>query len=377
VLRIQRELLAELLLSFVLSALVVTAVVFLGVMLRFVRDGGGALGAAALWTLLPNMAPVALSYSVPFAWLTATAFVVGRWSSDHEFMALSTAGVHLRTLAVPVIAFGILLGVAGMYYNGWEVPVKNREMRARLRDYLPRFLSSLRGTERSVAFDRGRLSFERWDEESRRLLGVELDRRNGSGHLQEKVVAASLRLEHVTSADGEQGLRLGFDDAFVMSTPRGGAEMSWRGRHGVVVGHVQRVGASVGFNEFFGGQRWAARPRDLTISELFYANENRGMVRGTHRDIRIALHGRLASGAAALFLGLFALSMALALPPSSHRVRDFVITTAPAVLTFYPLQIAGPTLARSGSVPPWLIMWLPNILLLAGSVVLLRKAFRR
>ncbi len=376
-LRIQRELLAELLLSFLLSAFVVTAVVFLGVMLRFVRDGGGALGAEALWTLLPNMAPVALSYSIPFAWLTATGFVVGRWASDHELMALSTAGVHLRTLAVPVIAFGVLLGIGGMYYNGWEVPIKNREMRAGLRDYLPRFLSSLRGTERSVAFDLGRLSFERFDEGSRRLLGVELDRTDRHGKLLEKVAAASLHLEHVEELGGEDGLRLDLKDAFVQGTSRGGEEVSWGGSRGVVVGHVQRVGASVGFNEFFGGLRWSARPRDLTIDELFYANENRGMIRGRQRDIQIALHGTLAKGSAAFFLGLFALSMAMALPPSSHRVRDFVIATAPAILTFYPLQIAGPTLARSGSVPPWVVMWLPHVVLTAASCVLLRKAFRR
>ena len=376
-LRIQRALLGELLLIFVLSGVMVTAVVFMGVMLRAVQGGGGALGTGALLTLLPHMLPIATTYSVPFAWMTATAFVFGRWSSDHELVALSAAGIHPRTLIGPYVMCSVVLGVAGMLHNGWSVPIEHREMRAELSDYLPQFMSSLRGTERSVTFDLGRLSFERWDERERALVSVQLDRRDRNGRLGEMVIAARLRLQQVEEANSEPGLRLEFEDAFVMRAPQGEPEMSWQGAKGVTVGHVQRVGASMLFNDFLGAARFRSRPRDLTIGELLYALENDGIVRGSVTDLRIAFHGRLAAGAAAFFLGLFALAMAMALPASSHRVRDFTLCTAPAVLIFYPLQIAGPTLVRSLDVSPWFMMWLPNLILLGASILLVAMAVRR
>jgi len=377
VLRIQRALLGELLLIFVLSGIMVTAVVFLGVMLRAVQGGGGALGSGALLALLPHMLPIAATYSVPFAWLTATAFVFGRWSSDHELVALSAAGIHSRTLIGPYVMCSVILGVAGMLHNGWSVPIENRALHATLSDFVPQFLSSLRGSERSVTFDLGRLSFDRWDERDRALVSVELDRRDRNGRLGEKIIAARLRLQQVSEANHEPGLRLEFEDAYVMRAPQGEPEMSWQGAKGVTVGHVQRVGASMLFNDFLGAARFRSRPKDLTIGELLYALENDGIVRGSVPDLEIAFHGRLAAGVAALFLGLFAMAMAMALPASSHRVRDFTLCTAPAVLIFYPLQIAGPTLARSLHMSPWLMMWMPHLVLLGASILLLAKAVRR
>lgn len=376
-LRIQRALLAELLFIFVLITFVVTSAVFLAVSLRFVRDGGGALGSQLLLTLLPSLLPISLSYAVPFSWLAATALVLGRWVADHECLAIQVAGVHLRAIAVPVLAVAALLGIGGMVFNGWHVPRADRQISASLREFVPQFLSSLKGSERSVSFTAGRLSFERWDPDQEAFLAVEIDQRDGDGQLQMKVAMETLRLARIDEGGGDEGLQLETESAYLLRVVDGDLEIDFGGEAPVVMGYVERVGASTLFNQFFGAIRYLFRPRNMTVPELTYAIERDGVARGSVPEAKIAFHGRLALGAASFFLGFFALAVMLVVPPTGRRIRDFMLCFLPSVLIFFPLQMAGPSIARSTPVPPWLAMWSPNLVLFAVACLLLTKAFRR
>lgn len=376
-LRIQRALIVELLFVFVLVTSAVTGAVFLGITMRFVYQGGGALGSSLLFALLPKLVPTALSYSVPFSWLAATALVLGRWVSDHECVAIKSAGVHLRAIVVPLLALGSLLGIGGILYNLYEVPQANREVQASLKDFLPQFLSSLRGADRSVSFDNGRLSFDRWDESRGAFVAVEMDRRDHRGELREKAVMESLRLEQVGQEQGELGLSLDLSQAYLFTTQQGEVSAAWRNHAPFVMGRVERVGASQLFNQFFGIQRFLHRPRDMVLPELAYGAARGGIARGSAQEVDLAFHGRMALGASAFFLGFFSLSVALLLPPSGRRVRDFMLSFLPAVLLFFPLHMTGPAIARATSFPPWVAMWAPNLALAAVAVVLLGLAFRR
>jgi lipopolysaccharide export LptBFGC system permease protein LptF len=99
--------------------------------------------------------------------------------------------------------------------------------------------------------------------------------------------------------------------------------------------------------------------------------------RGSLERVQVALHGRLAAGLAPLFMGLFAMGMALLVPAAGRRVRHFLLGFLPPVLIYFPLFLAGPYLGRVGTLPAWLVMWLPVFVVgLAGSV-LLALAYRR
>jgi len=376
-LRIQRALLVELLVMFVLITFVVTSAVFLGVSLRFMRGGGGALSSQLLIQLLPNLLPLALSYSVPFSWLAAAALVLGRWVSDHEIVAVKSSGAHLRVLVVPFLTLSLVLGLGGMYYNSFVVPQANRRIRAGLKDFLPQFLESLRGSERSVAFTKGRISFERWDAGQHAFIGAELDRRRGDGSLVEKGLIQALGIQRIGGAGEEEGLRFDVKEAFLITVPEGEAIVTSSANAPFVMGHVERIGASTKFNDFFGGARFRYRPLDMSMPELLYAHERGGIARGSIQELRISIHGRLALGSAAFFLGFFALSVMLVVPPSGRRVLDFMLCFLPSILIFFPLQIAGSSLARSTPAPPWLAMWAPNLVLGTLACLLLWRAFRR
>jgi lipopolysaccharide export system permease protein len=375
-LRIQRALLAEMLFVFVVITSVVTGAVFAAVAFRFVREGGGALGTELLISLLPSLLPVSLTYGVPFAWLATTALVLGRWVADHECVALQVAGVHLRVVVVPLLALAALFGVGGMIFSGYHVPVADREITSNLREFVPKFLSSLRGIDRSITFNSGRLSFGRWDEKNQTFLAVEADRRGPDGELSTKAMMQSLSLSRIEDR-GEDRLQLETQGAFLLRVADGRVQADFSDEAPIVMGHVERIGASTLFNDFFGEPRYLYRPRSLTLPELIYADARGGVALGSVTEARIAMHGRLALGAASFFLTFFALSVLLVVPPSGRRIRDFMLCFLPAVLIFFPLQMAGPSIARSTWVPPWLAMWSPDIVLGLVASVLLAKAFRR
>ena len=376
-LRIQRALLVELLVIFSMITFVVTSAVFIGVTLRFMQGGGGALGSRLMIQLMPNLLPLALSYSIPFSWLAASALVLSRWVADNEIVALKAAGMHLRVLVVPFLTVSLVLGVAGAYNNSFVVPKANRQIRAGLKDFLPQFLESLRGSNRTVAFTNGRISFDRWDSAQQAFIGAELDRRRGDGSLEEKGLIQELKIQRTQSSDKGEGLRFDVKRAYLMTVPGGDALITVGADVPMVVGRVEHIGASTLFNDFFGAVRFRYRPLDMTMSELLYAYEREGIARGSTQELRISIHGRLALGSAALFLGLFALGVMLVVPPTGRRVRDFMLCFLPAILIFFPLQIAGSSMARSTPLPPWAAMWAPNLVLGALACALLWRAFRK
>jgi lipopolysaccharide export LptBFGC system permease protein LptF len=379
VLRIQRALLGEVLLLFGLISAGVTGALFVGGTLRFVNEGGGALGGDLLLDLVPNLLPVAFGFSLPFAWLTAVTVTLGRWVADHECTAVKSLGIHLRAIVLPITAVSALLGVSCMAYHGYVVPRVHREVRSVLKEAVPVFLASLRGPERSIVLGNGRLSFDHYDPQEHAFLGVELDRRGPKGHLEEKAIMRRLRLEQMQEReDGQTGLVMDLGDAWILSERGGEAQVEgWRRDLRFVMGRVEQAGGSTLFNEFFGTSRWSYKPKDMTLPELAYVVERDGVARGGRKAAAISLHGRLVYGAAIFFLGVFATAAALLLPPTGRRVRDFLVCFLPAVLAFFPLHLASFEMARKGPLPLELVMWLPNLALLAGAVGLLLVAFRR
>jgi len=375
-LRFQRALLAELLLIFVGVLGVVTAVIFAGITLRLVGKGQGS-GMGLLLELLPSLLPLALSFSLPFAWLAAVTMVLGRWVADHEIMALRSAGLHLRAVALPVLALGALLTAFTVYLGAYEVPDSQQAMRAGVRRYLPMFLSSLRNVDRTVTLNNGRFSFSHYADGA--FHDVELDRRKPNGALEMKVMARRVTIRRATELGGQDALQFQFEDAFFLhATASGEPAVDYRGDQSTLqMGSVKQIGMSVLFNEFFGTRRFMQRPRDMDLPDLAYASQRGGVWRGSPYRVEKALHGRLALGFAPFVLGLFATAVALLLPATGRRVRDFLLGFLPPVLLYFPIYLAAHSTGGSGTVPVWTAMWSANLVVGGLGFLLLAWAYRR
>ncbi len=374
-LRFQRALLGEIAFIFLGVLGVVTTVIFAGITLRLFAKGQGA-GLDLMLELLPSMLPLSLSFSIPFAWLASVTLVLGRMVADHEIMALRAAGLHLGVVAMPVIAVGAILSVVTVALNVYEVPEAQRDLRAGVRRYLPVFLTSLRNVDRTVALNNGRFSFSRYRDGA--FWDVELDRRRGDGQLEIKVLAHKVTISSLAEGEGQDALEFLFEDATVLrATSSGETQVDVQNVCTLQMGQVERVGASVLFNEFFGTRRFLERPRDMDLPELAYAEAQGGVWRGSLHRIRKAYHGRLAVGLAPFVLGLFAIAMALLLPPTGRRVRDFLLCFLPPVLLYFPVYLAAYSTGGIGPMSEWVAMWSADLLLGALGLGLLVAAFRR
>jgi lipopolysaccharide export system permease protein len=377
-LRIQRAFLGELLLVFALVGAITTGVVFAGFTLAIVAEAEG-LATQFLPGLIVNLLPMALAYSIPFSWLAATCIVVGRMQAEQEVTALKVAGLHLKALVLPAAAVGLLLGIFGMAFDAYVVPQAQRRLRSGLRERLHVFLNALKGVDRGIVLGSGRLSFGSYDPSDGSFRDVEIDRRGPEGTLEQKVIARRVWIQRVEVGEEDpEEVEFRFEDAFLVNLRSvGSMDVRWQGPPSKIqLAHLERLGASTLFNEALQLGRELSRPKDMTFPELLYAVERGDLARAEPHVSREWMHRALSLGASPFALGLFALAVALALPASGRRVRDFIVAFLPAVLLFFPLFLLGQTLARSG-VPTWLGMWSPNLLLLLLSGVLLAVAFRR
>lgn len=375
-LRIQRALLTELALMLALTMGVLTAIIFAGLALNLLARVGEGVGTPLLLDLMPSLLPTALVYGLPFAWLVTVSLVVGRWVNDHEVTSLRAAGVRLRTLVLPVAAFSGLLALGGMVLAAYVVPTSQRDLNEAKRDYVPAFLGSLKDVGRSITLGNGRLSFSRF--EGGAFLDVELDRRDGDGRLQTKVVARRLALDQIRLEGEGTGLALHFEDGYVIQAAAGGeARVSPAAGAPVHMAQIEQMGGSTEFNTFFGLRRYLPRARDFGLPALLYAEERGDVWRSPPHPVAVAIHGRLALGCASFPLGMLALGVALLLPAGGRRVRDFLAAFLPGTLIFFPLFLASPALANAwpGAVP--LAMWSPEIVLGALAAVCLLLASRR
>lgn len=375
-LRIQRALLLELGLVLLVVVGVITAVLFSGLSINLMAQAGEAAGTALLGELLPSLLPTALAYSLPFGWLVAVSLVVGRWVNDHEVTSLRAAGVHVRTLALPVVALSAVLTLVGLGISLYVVPDAQHAVREATRGQLHLFLASLRDVNRSVTLGNGRMSFRAF--EGGVFRDVELDRRDGDGRLETKALARSLDLKQITRDEGSAGLSIELRDGYVLQSVAGGeAALTPAGSTVIHLAKVEALGGSTQFNSYFGLPRYLAGPRDLNLPSLIYVRLYGGAWRAQGANLEEAIHGRLVQGCAPLVLGCFALGVALLLPPTGRRVRDFLVAFVPATLLFYPLHLGSRGLSAALPFPIWVGMWAPVMVVGPLALGLLLWAGRR
>lgn len=70
--------------------------------------------------------PEILKILTPIAVLISTLFTIGKLSTNNELTAMKTGGLSLYRLMVPLVTFSILLSFGQLYFNGWVVPIANK-----------------------------------------------------------------------------------------------------------------------------------------------------------------------------------------------------------------------------------------------------------
>lgn len=376
-LRVQRLLLVELLVTLTLTQFVVTVVLFTALCLNTMGRLQG-LDIGFLLSLLPPLVPLAISFSLPFAYLITVALVYGRFVADRELVALRIAGVHPRVAAAPALALGAVLSLAGFWLLGWVLPEGARATLVRTHDAAEQFLGQLASSHRAVSTSRMRLSFDRYDPGSGGGTGVfrdfEMDVRLGEAGRPLKLLGRELRLGR--SDDGSILIHSPEAYALTIDPPSGALEQD-RGPKAMNVGYVEHLGAATGFNDLLGASRVEVKSAGLPLPDLLYLVQRGDTPKVPYRRSSTELHGRLSSAALPFLFAWVSVGIAFQLTPRARRLAGFLLSFLPVVLVYLPLSVAGRSLADAGRLPATIGMWGPDAVLLALGAVLHLRAHRR
>ena len=123
---LNKYLIKEMLLPFLLSLLMITFILFINFLLRAIDRflGKGIDFLIILEYLFLNLAWI-IALSVPMAVLLSTLMTFGRMSEDNEFNALRASGISFYSIIKPPLIFGFIITIILIIFNNYILPDMN------------------------------------------------------------------------------------------------------------------------------------------------------------------------------------------------------------------------------------------------------------
>lgn len=355
---VDRYVIRQILVPFCLGLLVFTFIFIIPEVMRnaedFIAKGVPAMVVLRAMALL---VPYALGLTIPMSLLLGLLVAFGRLSADREFVAMQSCGISLVRLLRPVALVSLLCWAATFYVFLYGIPSSNQafreltfnimvdraegEVKPRVffqdfpdlvlyvRDVPPSgsgwngvFMSDSRPGQPQAIYlaDRGRVVIDR----EKKTIDMVLE--NGT--------------RHTTDDEGEY-----------------------------TVFEFQQSVLTLNPSQMFPSAGPSKGPNEMTIAELRATiAEQERLGDSTHNQL-MAIHRKFAIPVACLVFGL----IGLALGATNRRdgaLGSFVFALG-VVFAYYVPFYLGPSLAKGGYIPPWLAVWMSNIVLGALGVMLL------
>ncbi len=347
----------------------------------------GIAVADALLVLLITLPHIAV-LTIPMSFLFGVLLAVGRMNMDNELVALQAGGIPLRRLLRPIVCMGVALTLLNSYLYLVVMPRSGRDLRelkirlfadARnlgriephvFHEELPNVLLYLRDIDEETGewrkilfFDSSNPGEERLTlAQKGRMVNAGVDTPQNTGEL--PGVEQWLRLEdvvtHQFSRNDPETYRVNRTKSqlFRPATASGGT-VRFR------LGMSERETTEL--LSFLRGGTLSDADEDRTA----FDEQDQVLER---RHAGIELNQRLAIPFACIVFALIALPLGVG-SRSGGRGRGFVVSVG-VVLAYYLLNNQGEVLAIEGKVPPWLGIWLPNIVLTTVALILMRRMGR-
>jgi LPS export ABC transporter permease LptG/LPS export ABC transporter permease LptF len=330
--------------------------------------------------------------TIPMSFLFGVLLAVGRMNMDSELIALQAGGIPVKRLLRPLVVMGVVLTALNGYLYLVVIPGSSRDLRELkvklfaeaknlgrieprvFHEELPNVLLYLRDSDPETGEWKDVLFFDSSNPGEERLTLArrgQMVNAGSAGGVDTKAASAEM-------PDVEQWLRL--EDVVTHQFSRNDPETYRINRtRSQLFRPAMRSGTTVryrlGMSERDTGElinflrggvlstpEGAQVPADEEDEEL------------SRRHAAIELNKRVAIPCACLVFAILALPLGVG-SRSGGRGRGFVVSVA-VVLAYYLVNNQGEMLAMEGRVPPWLGIWLPNIILTLTAVVMLGKMGR-
>jgi LPS export ABC transporter permease LptG/LPS export ABC transporter permease LptF len=305
--------------------------------------------------LLLYSLPHVLALTLPMGLLFAAVLVVSRWSSDSEVVALAACGTKPSWLSRPLATLGLLVFLLDAGLSLWVLPEANRRFQELTRSMY--FAAARAGLEPRVfnaAFTGQLVYVDRIDSSSGQWQGILVfDLTDAS---RETLITAEKGLLLLDSTTGELWLSLQQATVHTAVPQRPDRyQRSFNAEMRILLQAPEARNVVIRYG-----------PREASSRELWHRAHSAQETDTERRESWVELHKRLALPAAAFFFSLLGFPLGVR---NRRGGKGYGLTVSVLVVVgYYILLNNGELLARSGKVPIFLGVWLPNlmVLLLAG-----------
>ncbi len=356
---INRYIIREIASLFLLGIMVFTLILLMGRLIKLtdlVISRGVPLADVSLMILY--LMPSFLVFTVPMAFLLAVLLAFGRLSADNEITVIKAGGVSLMQLMPPVLFCGFLAALLTLGASTVGAPWGNSAFKELSFSVLKQNVAAT--IREKVFWDDipGIVMYtDHYDEEKHTLSGVIIH--DGRDAARPLTIFAAHGV--VGGGPGRNDIRLSLTNGSIHAA---GKSDEYRlvhfGEYIMTVGGPSQ-GGGIGRNE-----------TDMTMGELWGQIASPAAAAPARLKLRSELHSRFAVPFAALVFAVLAVPLGM---QNRRSGKSAGFSTSIAVLlAYYILQSLLRTMAEKGALPPFLAMWLPNMIFLGAGWYLLRLA---
>lgn len=360
---LHRYIAASFLTSFIMSLLVLTFVMSVGLLFKVTQYIARGMSVGIVLDFIWGGIPGTLSYSIPIAALVAALLVFGRLSSDSEISAMRSSGISLAKIMRTPALIGLLLSVFCLHLNN-NVSPDSAYARSSTR-------RKLRASDLTALIEPGK--FVKVGQR-----GVYVGKRNGD-------TLTDLRITETTK-DGEMR-ELRAREAILFTTNEVASldmrDVTWEHMPGELpgTGEADRIIYNIGDFGNDGEARDAARPRrvkdkytwmllrDLTIAKGYPPETEK--VRKTLSQSRVEIHSRISLALACVCFVIVGIPLGI---QNQRRESSVGLAFSLAIAgAYYLFGITAESLAKHPAFYPHLIVWVPVAICLVTSAIFTTK----
>lgn len=316
--------------------------------------GRGVPVMSTVYILLLTL-PSVISWTAPMSLLTGVLIVFGSFSQHNEFRAMKASGVHPLKFMMPPLILGFILSICMFIFNDQVGPVARYEFRKATKKLIIRHPMALIEPGRFVRISNDILFL------TKRVEGKEMkDIVAHEGVDSDKPVRTIVAERGDIQMDPETGrLEVRLYDGSVSEAQDKGIQS------------VQFKTYKFPTLEENDVRKLGKKKKDMTLAELL-VDMSEKTEKKDRRELWSVFHQRIAFSFAALVFMFIGIPIA-SIVKRGEVIVSFGISMA-AMCIYYILFALAQAMATRGLLPPFISLWIPNILLIGIGTWFLRKA---
>ncbi|HEU0141171.1 MAG TPA: LptF/LptG family permease [Bryobacteraceae bacterium] len=310
--------------------------------------------------------PFVLTFTIPVGVLVGTLIGLSRMASDGEITAMRAAGVPGRRVFWPVMAFAALATAAAAATSLWLTPLSIQETY--------RVLNKL-VAEQMTAEIRPRV-FEETLTNTILYVG---DVEPGPVTRWKKVFMADLtpageRISRTEEASDDPRITVAAEAIAVADVERSRIQVSMLNGRTYEVGKDPAQYFNTGFPK--GDQVLVAEPPEIRTAKAYSEMPTFPLMAEAEKsvDARIELHQRFALPLGCILLALVGLPLGVSTRKAGKSTA--IVMTVLLAFTYYMALISLIGVARQGTLPAGIAVWMPNIVFAITGIILLARLER-